>query len=357
MNRSIFLFLGISSLALSHETSSAERHGPILSIDNEWVSMTDPGHHNPNSFRYIVHALKDNMSRVIQKIAGSQSRVGTDNVIDLLSNPEKISQKPFISTSLIDQDRSATFAPSGFILAVPPANIIETSPTDLGSNLWRGHNDVQDAIDKRSLTTTPKDLLAETSRVEYNEVVVTGTHPQTSNPVRIAATFYKVSPSGRLLETKARFYQLQGIANRLNIPNIPIIDTATIPYDETSETLVRYTPDKNSFGLFKNIRFNRYMLYLDGDSLKCFIVEEAPETPSRPMTEAEFKEFFDLMREESNSPEAQPNQKDTFAAFFGDDGQLYQQRLSQLKAWTNQWHMWNASSSVRDEILGRGLIS
>ncbi len=353
MNKSIFLFLGISSLALSQETPYTERHGPspTLSIEKEWASMTNPRHHDPKSFRYIVHALVDDISRLSQNIAANQSRAGTDNTIDLLSHPERISQKPFISTSLIDQDHSATFAASGFILDVPPTNIIETSPTDLASNMWRGHSDVQDAIDKRSVTTTPQNLLAQTNRLKHNEVVVTGTHPQTQEPVRIAATFYKVSPSGRLLETEARLYQLKGIANRLNIPHIPIIDTATITNDKTSKTFVEYGPDKNSFGFYKTINFSRYMFTLLEDYLKAFILEEGAGA-SRPMTLSEFKEFFDLMTEESNSPEAQPNQKQTFAAIFGDDGQLYQQRLSQFTAWANEWDRWNAHSRMNK--LGGG---
>ncbi len=189
-----------------------DEHGQGILLSNEsgdlsrWESsMTDPKTHG-ETFRYLVHAVHNDNSvtRIMQKALLCQEfhrdqRIENNN-INLLQNPEQIAQKPLISASLIDENRTATWAPGGYILQVPLDNILQTASQDIGTFFWNGQDTVQKLYADRDLLgiADPDRVLRKTdvfSAMSYNEVVLTGTS-RTGKEVKVQGVFAKVLPNG-----------------------------------------------------------------------------------------------------------------------------------------------------------------
>ncbi len=170
-------------------------------IEKAWDSATtDPAAHDPAAFRYIVHAVQSPNSRMMRDMLTLELGVTEDpsRSIDLTRFPDRIAEKTVISTSFIDQDHRKTWADCGFILKVPGRNIISTSPQDAGSLFWEGISWVKQALRSRILMS-PEDLISASDAFTYNEVVLTGTHPDfPDSRVEIVGVFLKRLENGVL---------------------------------------------------------------------------------------------------------------------------------------------------------------
>lgn len=148
-----------------------------------------------------------------------------------------------ISTSLIDTTHVATYFPWGFILRVPPANIISALYRDQGVKN-RPPNVIHElqTIHKSKGLATPQEVLAATTGangdVGYNEVVVIGSAPERTQ-VDVTGIFVKVDPNGNLFirnrpgENDAYVSDLipeiQACSRLHNIPIVKIIDPSSKP--------------------------------------------------------------------------------------------------------------------------------
>jgi hypothetical protein len=189
--------------------------------------------HNAGSFRYIITGVvkapqkiaargymrtqqeADDYAKYLNRFPGtfllSETRdVGTEKQVDTLkilpakrylSSPDLLRQD-VISTTLIDQDHVSTYFPWGFILKVPPENIISASNKDQAvANRPSNVITEMERVNREKGLATPDQVLAGTSgrngHTGYNEVVVIGKSPE-GTQVDVIGIFVKVSPNGNL---------------------------------------------------------------------------------------------------------------------------------------------------------------
>ena len=194
--------------------------------------FTNPTNHNDGTFRYVITGVVKAPVKIACKGFGATDQ-DTQNFVayikkfppDFLTTDEKgkgnlkkttLNIKPalrylsspdalrydIISTSVIDQEHKATYFPWGFILRVPPENIISAQfkdqgvanrPTNVITEMERVHRD-------KGLATPEEVLAATTGRngeTGYNEVVVLGTSPE-GKQIDVTGIFVKVTPDNKL---------------------------------------------------------------------------------------------------------------------------------------------------------------
>ena len=202
-----------------------EEHKIVVSPNTEWLlqenggSLTDPRNHSSNRFSYLVHALTDKNSRLMQDLFLVQEKsFQKGQYIDLLTHPEKIAEKKIISCSLIDQSKFSTFSNVGLILNCPPENIVGMSSSDAGTDF---SNPDQVMSSRQTVHKTPQELLQETSKRTYNEVVITGSSNKRN--VSIIGCFIKTA-KGRPNDPETSC-QIQKLADRLSVPVVEIDET------------------------------------------------------------------------------------------------------------------------------------
>ena len=96
--------------AVNQEVTNAGKGEPVY-----WGQTTDPCRHNPDNFRYLVHAFNPHArlgALVIQSVMQDEGAVADeagDQSIDVFKEPERIDERVSLSMSLIDQDHTATW--------------------------------------------------------------------------------------------------------------------------------------------------------------------------------------------------------------------------------------------------------
>lgn len=193
-----------------------------VSIANRWERVaedTQPTQHDPNKFAYIVHALPPN---------DLGSNYNANEIINLWKNPQDISKKVLLSTSLISDLKRGTYRNLGFILRVPPENIVSTHSRDSGTNNhFESDNPAGVAAEITRLSRSfkikdPEDLIETSDSRVFNEVVVTGTSDLGSK-IEIAGVFVVVDKSGNPLVKRTEDLQsLIDIAKQYALPVVPI---------------------------------------------------------------------------------------------------------------------------------------
>ncbi len=177
---------------------------------------THPKDHDPQSFRYMVHAFHVTQKKLSDAFASnaqpyfSGHAVNKDNLsiqikkthgysrLDAYYNPEKIGTLLSLSTSVINQDKRKTYGSAGLILQTTHSNIIAARGDDLYVNN-ASRESVMEVAKKGRLTAF--DLLAETSSDSINEVLIGG-NPMQLGPIRIMGMFYKVDKEGLPLDSQ-----------------------------------------------------------------------------------------------------------------------------------------------------------
>lgn len=87
-----------------------------------WGQTTDPSQHNPDNFRYLVHAFNPfslfNAIYISKKTGASNDEVRRQS-IDLRIRPEEIDERVSVSMSLIENGHTATYGSGGIIVQAP----------------------------------------------------------------------------------------------------------------------------------------------------------------------------------------------------------------------------------------------
>lgn len=197
-----------------------------------WGQTTDPSQHNPDNFRYLVHAFNPfslfNAIYISKKTGASNDEVRRQS-IDLRIRPEEIDERVSVSMSLIDQDHTATWGGAGIIVAAPESSVVLTSPTDAGVlNSYRDRLITQGQ--SRGLLS-PDQLLECSSPHTYNEVIALG-----RSGLRAVGFFYKVDSRKKPVDSDLA-------ANMLGLGRRTGLLVVEIPKENiyTENKVVRYT--------------------------------------------------------------------------------------------------------------------
>lgn len=104
---------------MSFELSEPTNQKPYSIREGEpvyWGQATDPSQHNPDNFRYLVHAFnpcaRGNaliLNNLVTQDEGTVNDEAGDQSIDVFKEPERINERVSLSMSLIDQDHTATW--------------------------------------------------------------------------------------------------------------------------------------------------------------------------------------------------------------------------------------------------------
>ena len=103
---------------MSFESSRSTNQDSYYIHEDEpvyWGQTTDPSQHNPDDFRYLVHAFNSRarlgalfIQLVTQDEVAATDEVG-DQSINVFEEPERIDERVSLSMSLIDQKHTATW--------------------------------------------------------------------------------------------------------------------------------------------------------------------------------------------------------------------------------------------------------
>ena len=149
-------------------------------IPNSWTEgLSDPNDHNPDRYRYLVHAFNP-MAKGTVGLINAQAQLSliksktphkVTKHVDLFFQPERLEEREAISCSLIDQDHSGTWGDCGLMLQLQADPLI-TSSSDCGTIGYVA--EILEEQIRASKTLSPNKLLDQTGKETYNEVVVRG---------------------------------------------------------------------------------------------------------------------------------------------------------------------------------------
>ncbi len=143
-----------------------------------WGDTTDPRKHNPDNYRYLVHAFNaasnvrgvDLSLKLAQSGEISPSNLSQgDQSINLYREPERVAGRVSLSMSLIDQNHLGTWGAGGMIVLVPTKNLLITHDSDMGA--INGNIEI---LKKQAANTTllnGDELLAQSNPEMLNEAV------------------------------------------------------------------------------------------------------------------------------------------------------------------------------------------
>jgi len=181
---------------------------------------------DPYHFRFLTYSVEggtaDDKSwfMALQVVHSQvQQKYGKPNdydpqVINVLEEPDKISEKRVISASLIDQNHKATWGSSGFLLTITPSNVVATHTHDAGTDTYMGQIAPSTAqMEKERLFEkygigSPQNLLNNSSTQFYNEVVLQGTGDD-GQKIQITGIFIKVKKGRSKLSNSLLGYYRQ----------------------------------------------------------------------------------------------------------------------------------------------------
>jgi hypothetical protein len=238
-------------------------------------NFTTPTPGRATNYRFIVHSVMADMSKVAQKgFSGDVTQMQWDDLLDrydesireiktvtkgkglettqlwvnfarqYLQSPD-ILRFNIISATLISQAKHATYYPFGFILSVPQENVYSTAAKDQGvknrtgnaiAELQRVYS-VNAPDQSQSRIWTPDEVLTATSGANgatgYNEIVLVGTSPE-GKEVKANGIFVKIAPNGNLYvrpgETKPYLTdELLKLIKSSKLPLVKIVDSTSAP--------------------------------------------------------------------------------------------------------------------------------
>ena len=186
-----------------------------------WGGVTDVAKHNPENFRYLVHAINPQAKKGAFLTLGMQGvnidKETGDQSINIFDQPERLDERVTLSMSLIDQDHTSTWGNAGIIVKSPEKNIMITSTQDTGTI----NNDaviLKDRLSKEAIVTGDI-LLKNTSPEDYNEVVAMANN--NGSKIQLAGFFYKILKSGEPCD-KYMAEKVKSHASRLGLPVVTI---------------------------------------------------------------------------------------------------------------------------------------
>jgi hypothetical protein len=196
-----------------------------------WGSVTDPTQHDPENFRYLVHAINP-LAVHTMPLADMQfgqhiisSAATGDQRISMYNEPERVGERVSLSMSLIDSGHTATWGNAGLIIEAPKANIAITSPIDAG--ILNADHELLSAMANAGNIMDGDELLERTSVYEHNEIVAVCARG--AGQVALKGFFYKTTTNGQALDLQlANRMKVHGML--LDLPVVPIAQKS--PYAE-----------------------------------------------------------------------------------------------------------------------------
>lgn len=190
----------------------------------KWGDVTDPAVHDPDNYRYVVHALnpgirsyRESMRRIAAEDPEYEAVDGKDPATDLYNEPERIRERIGLLGSLVDHEHHGTYGHAGLIVEADPDAVIYTAPYDAGS--WTHTISALRETGKSHDSLTADQLLAETNPNAHNEVAME------AGRVALAGFFYTYNRGmfGRKVPTSrtdTKHFKKQ--AKRLGLPIVGI---------------------------------------------------------------------------------------------------------------------------------------
>lgn len=253
---------------MSFESSRSTKQDSYYIHEDEpvyWGQTTDPSQHNPEDFRYLVHAF-NSLARlgalfiqlVTQDEVAATDEVG-DQSINVFEEPERIDERVSLSMSLIDQKHTATWGGAGIIMAAPESSVVLTSPTDAG--VPNSHRDRLIAKGRSMGILSPDEILERSSPIRHNEIVALG-----QSGLKAVGFFYKVDSQNNPINVglMTAMHQLGG---RMGLPVVGISNEKENPYAENK--VIRSTSTES--GKEEELR-----IFFDG---RCHYVVESNDKP------------------------------------------------------------------------------
>lgn len=198
----------------------------------KWGETTDPNKHDPENFRYVVHAINPwagvaqasiELAELMHNPRYIPSKQHGDQTIDLAEEPQRVADRISLSMSLIDQDHMSTWGSTGLILDVPEENVLLTSP----HNLYVSNSNIA-SIRERSLREPKYDAQTiidltepnpQGSHDKINEIVA---YPRTkSGEIAVKGFFSKTTYLGIPLDPHLH-EKLENHSERLGLPFLKI---------------------------------------------------------------------------------------------------------------------------------------
>lgn len=245
---------------VSQEAASACKVEPAY-----WGQTTDPSQHNPEDFRYLVHAFNPHArlgALFIQLVTRDEEAVADgqgDQSINVFKEPERVDERVSLSMSLIDQDHTATWGGAGIIMAAPESSVVLTSPTDAGTP--NSHRDRLIAKGRFMGILSPDEILERSSPDRYNEIVALG-----STGLKAVGFFYKVNSRKNPIDTGLA-KAIHSLGCRMSLPVVEIPSEKQNPYAE--DKVVRSMSAK--YGGEEELK-----VFFDG---RCYYVTESSGKP------------------------------------------------------------------------------
>jgi hypothetical protein len=247
--------VALASVLAACKTGGSSSASASLAGDS-WSpsAFTDPRKFKPGKigttnppFVFLVVAVLDPKVRDTQhdlttmEAEQKKKAIDTDKAIDLMETPERISDKAVISGSLIDQNHLQTWAMSGFVLAVPPENIVAASPDNLeieeamipGATKAKIEQVLAQARKKGK--PSPADLLDASNPKQYNEVGFVG-KTKSGSKVKIIGAFIKTELStGKDLCNDAQAARIKDLAKAHDWPIVRILQPRPVTKKKTGK--------------------------------------------------------------------------------------------------------------------------
>ncbi len=184
--------------------------------------MTDPATHNPKDFRYIVHALSSSTWAKSFESEEAKQQFTEGYAGNPLAQPEEFAAKTYISCSVINQNHTSTWSPAGLILDVPPSNIRSAWKED-GTTFVKANG----ADDYDTNLPDATEVLKNSAKDMWNEVLICGKHEVTGNAIHIAGGFVVKSPATNMLSNPEMAQKVVDFCTRKNLPLVTIIGSRT----------------------------------------------------------------------------------------------------------------------------------
>lgn len=242
-----------------------------------WGETTDPKEHDPEKFRYLVHAFKPfarasqpivaisaELSGAFQDYKLQDDKLQGDQSINLFEQPEKLGERVSLCMSLIDQNHTGTWGKGGIIVDAPEENIVITSPTDAGS-----HSSSKEFLEIQARYQLPRSgeqLLQSTPRGTYNEVVAFAKTKR--GECKLRGFFVKVDKRGQPIDPVIA-ERMRQHARRLSLPLVEI--QVQGPYEQEM-----FEIEENSMWAY--YKENRYDLGSDNPEFAFYAYNDTDDT-------------------------------------------------------------------------------
>ncbi len=185
---------------------------PELQRTIPWGGVTDPSHHDPHLFRYLVFLDSGRPIEANDKDPNSRWEY-------LLGDPSRIATAGLISASLVDQDHTAlwqgTSSTHGFIIEVPEDGVVATSTRDMFTK-----GETEKSLKQKYPVKSPESILSGTPSHDHNEVLVT------AERINVKAVFW-VKPQ---LEEGESPYTREKVMELAQDANMPFLELDLMKY-------------------------------------------------------------------------------------------------------------------------------